>query len=151
MRRAASYVIMRNEGFRAEPYVCENGHATVGYGHKMTDEEPRRRYAREEAKRLFLEDLEKKLKLARRLLPEFDDYPVQVRVAVLDGCFRGCLSGSPKALRLMRESKWVEASEEYLDHRGYRKSKSQGTGVYKRMDRNAFVFKRYGQKLRGEL
>lgn len=150
LKRAAAYVIMRNEGFRSEPYVCANGRETVGYGHLVTSGAELRKYTREEAAELFYRDLDRKIVLARRLLPDFDSYPVQVGVAILDGCFRGDLSGSPKTLDLIRRGLWVEASEEYVDHEGYRKSKRLGTGVYKRMDRNAFVFRSYGQKIGGE-
>jgi hypothetical protein len=70
---------------------------------------------------------------------------------MLDGFFRGDLSGSPKTMRLINQGKWIEASREYLNHAEYRQSKIDKTGVYKRMDRNALMYLRYGQKLRGEL
>lgn len=147
LKRAATHVLMKNEGFRAKPYFCTNGHATVGYGHKIVDK-AKSIYTKAEAKILLGHDIDAKLKVCRRLLPAFDGYPVCVQVSILDGVFRGDLSGSPKTLKLIRQSKWVEASKEYLDNREYRKSKQNGTGVYKRMNRNAMVFLQYGEKLK---
>ena len=146
LKRAASYTLMKNEGFRAKPYLCTNGHATVGYGHKIIGK-VKPSYTKAEAKALLADDIGKKLKVCRRLLKDFDTYPVCVQVAILDGVFRGDLSGSPKTLRLMRQGRWVQASKEYLDHREYRLSKKNGTGVHKRMNRNALVFSRYGESL----
>lgn len=32
-------MIMRHEGFRDTPYLCPNGHLTIGYGHKITNKD----------------------------------------------------------------------------------------------------------------
>lgn len=151
LKRAARFVIGKNEGVSYTVYLDINGHKTIGVGHRLGANESFERIGKKEVAELFDKDIEEHLARCRRSLSNFDSYPVQVQVAILDGFYRGCLSGSPKALALLRSGKFVEASKEYLNHRGYRRSKREGTGVYKRMDRNALVLLRYGQKLRGNL
>jgi GH24 family phage-related lysozyme (muramidase) len=148
--RASTHVIKRNEGMRLKPYKDVNGHWTVGIGHKIVAGEKFGVITEKEALGLFRKDIKHHIKRARRLLPDFDKYPVCVRVAILDGVFRGCLGGSPRSLALIRKGEWKQAGEEYLDHAGYRKSKRLGTGVWRRMDRNALVFSRYAEYLAGK-
>jgi len=147
LRRVATYVIGKNEGVRYEPYKCSNGHWTIGIGHKIKRGESFGKIDRLTVQALFSKDMTEHLARCRRSLPDFDKYPVQVRVAILDGFYRGCLSASPKTLRLMRQGRFKAASAEYLDHREYRESTRLGTGVCKRMNWNAMVFRRYGEKL----
>ncbi len=144
--RAARFVIQRNEGIRLSAYTDTNGHKTIGIGHKVRDGESFTVIDKDTAYSLFQQDIQEHLTRCRRFFPKFDEYPVQVRVALLDGVYRGCLSGSPKARRLINAGDFIGASREYVDHKGYRRSRAAGTGVYKRMDRNALVFRRYGEK-----
>lgn len=150
LTKAARYVLQKNEGVRHTPYRDSNGHMSIGIGHKIQPGESFGRIDKAEVHRLFAKDIQKHLKRCRRFLRDFDKYPVCVQVHILDGFYRGCLSGSPKTLRLIRNGRWTEASKEYLRNREYKASKKANTGVYKRMDRNAMVFHRYGKKLGGE-
>jgi GH24 family phage-related lysozyme (muramidase) len=149
--RVASHVLKKNEGVRYEPYRDVYGFLTIGIGHKIKSGESFGRLTEQEVYDLFANDIQEHLKLCRKYFPKFDTYPICVQVAMLDGFFRGDLSGSPKTMRLINQGKWIEASREYLNHAEYRQSKIDKTGVYKRMDRNALMYLRYGQKLRGEL
>jgi len=145
--RAARFVIQKNEGVRYQVYTDTNGHQTIGIGHKVKPGESFGIIDDTKVQELFAEDIREHLVRCRKTLSNFDSHPVQVRVAILDGFYRGCLSGSPKTLELMRQGRFLEASDEYLDNREYRRSRAAGTGVYKRMDRNAMVFRSYGKKL----
>ena len=147
--KAARYVIQRNEGVKYKPYKDSNGHLTIGIGHKIVAGEKFRQIDDTIVEKLFAKDVQHHLRRCRRFLPQYDSYPVCVQVAILDGFYRGCLSGSPKTLRLIRKGRWTEASVEYLNNREYRISKKKKTGVYLRMKRNAVKFLRYGQKIRG--
>jgi GH24 family phage-related lysozyme (muramidase) len=149
--RAASHVLKKNEGVRYEAYRDVYGYVTIGIGHKVKPGEKFGRLTENEVYDLFAKDVAHHIKLCRKYFPKFDEYPVCVRVAILDGFFRGDLSGSPKTMRLMNQGRWDEASREYLNHAEYRKSKVDRTGVYKRMDRNALMFRRYGEHLAGNL
>lgn len=146
--RAATHVIKKNEGVRLKPYRDTNGYWTIGIGHKIKPGESFDSITKKQAVELFRKDIIHHIKRAKRLLPEFNKYPIVVRVAVLDGVYRGCLSGSPNTLALMRKGLWEKAAREYLNHAEYRDSKKSGTGVYKRMDRNALVFLRYAEYLK---
>lgn len=143
---AAKY-IEANEGRRNEPYKDSKGYLTVGVGHLVPKGQEKKYLGRKltdaEVDELFSRDLKAKADMARKKLGEsFDKLPDKAKVAVVDGFFRGDLSGSPKALKLIKEGKLKEAADEYLNHAEYRKSvesNKQGKphGVAKRMERNA--------------
>ena len=84
-------------------------------------------------------DIARKLKRSESLFPNFNKYSSEMKATLLDGVYRGDLSQSPKAIKLINQGKFKEASKEYLDHDGYRRSKAKKTGIYKRMDRNAEI------------
>jgi lysozyme len=148
--RARAY-IKANEGVKYAPYQDSKGYWTVGVGHLMTPAEIKamkgRRLSEQEVGDMFTRDLTEKEKLARaKLGPAYDRMPSDARIAVLDGVFRGDLSGSPKALKLLRDGKYAEAADEYLDHDEYRESvamnrRGKPHGVAKRMERNAQAFR----------
>ena len=84
----------------------------------------------------------------------WEKLPSIVQSAVLNGYFRGGLSGSPDAIKKMKAGKWKEAAIEYLDHGGYRRSlkgeKKRGRGglplgIAGRMERNAAIFYLFGK------
>lgn len=149
--KVASHVLKKNEGVRYEVYKDVYGFKTIGIGHKVKAGESFGKLSEQEVYDLFVKDASEKIKLCRKYFSKFDTYPICVQVAILDGFFRGDLSGSPKTMRLMNQGKWIEASREYLNHAEYKQSKREKTGVFKRMDKNALMYLRYGQKLRGEL
>ena len=90
-------------------------------------------------------DIDRKLKTAKRLFPKMESMSANLQGAVLDGVYRGDLSGSPDTIKLINQGKYKEAAKEYIRHEGYRSSKRGynkkgekiGRGIYKRMDRNA--------------
>ena len=93
---------------------------------------------------LFDIDVRQKIAAAQRKLSKFNSYPQYVRNAIVDGFFRGDLSGSKDTLALMNQGDFKAAAKEYLNHAGYRKSKAEGTGGAGRMERNAAVFATFG-------
>lgn len=150
MTRAWEY-IKANEGVRYEPYKDSKGLWTIGVGSLMSPEDIKaltgKKLTEKEVNYRFTRDLTAKEKLARaKLGPAFDRMPIDTRVAVLDGMFRGDLSGSPKTLKLLREGKFEEASTEYLNNAEYRDSvamnkRGKAHGVARRMERNAERFR----------
>lgn len=149
--KAASHVLEKNEGVRYEPYKDVYGYLTIGIGHRIKSGESFGKLSEQEVQDLFAKDMADHIKLCRKYFSKFDSYPICVQVAILDGFFRGDLSGSPKTMKLINQGRWIEASREYLNHAEYKQSKREKTGVFKRMDKNALMYLRYGQKLRGEL
>lgn len=157
LTRARAY-IRANEGVKYEPYKDSKGLWTVGVGSLMSPEDIRamkgRRLTEKEVEDRFTRDLKAKESLARgKLGPAYDRMSDEARIAVLDGVFRGDLSGSPKALKLLRDGKYTEAADEYLDNDEYRESvalneRGKPHGVAKRMERNAEAFRALGRTLK---
>lgn len=139
--------ISANEGLKNAPYKDSKGLWTVGIGHLMSPEEVRqlsgKTLSQQQVDEIFARDLSSKMSGAKKELgASYDKLPTGAKVAVLDGFFRGDLSGSPKALKLIRAGKLAEAADEYLDNDEYRASvalNKKGTphGVAGRMERNA--------------
>ena len=164
---------VREEGLRNQAYLDTSGNATVGIGHYMNGTARDRElfmqlfpnsnyddilYGREEltneqVRVLFNHDLQEKLALAGRLISEFENLPAYVQVAIVDGVFRGDLSGSPETLRLINAEEWDLVAGEYINNDEYRNSQRQGArhGVWQRMDRNAEAFRRYAEELNARL
>jgi GH24 family phage-related lysozyme (muramidase) len=144
---AAREYIKANEGVKNKPYKDSKGFWTVGIGHLMTPAEQKSMIGRtlsdQEVNDLFARDLASKAKMAKRELGKaYDTLPKEAKVAILDGFFRGDMSGSPEALKLIRAGKLAEAADEYLDNNEYRASvelnrSGEPHGVAGRMERNA--------------
>lgn len=143
--------IKANEGVKNAPYKDSKGLWTVGIGHLMTPEEIKsigtRKLSDQEVNDIFARDLNSKVKMVRTQLGKsYDALPTKAKVAIIDGFFRGDMSGSPKALELIRAGKLKEAADEYLDNKEYRDSvalnrKGKPHGVAGRMERNAQVLR----------
>lgn len=144
---AAREYIKANEGVKNQPYKDTKGFWTVGIGHLMTPQEIKsmagRTLSDQEINDIFARDLSSKVKMAKRELGKaYDTLPKEAKVAILDGFFRGDMSGSPKALELIRAGKLPEAADEYLNNKEYRESvalnkRGKKHGVAGRMERNA--------------
>tara|TARA_R100000008_G_C3586695_1_gene172999 strand:- start:2737 stop:3582 length:846 start_codon:yes stop_codon:yes gene_type:complete len=149
------------EGRPGYAYRDHKGYLTVGVGHLITKNDPVLRQVTgqyynavvsgrmplndNQMKQLFNIDVQSKIALARRNIRGYDKLPSYVQNAVVDGFFRGDLSGSPDTLGLMNQGNWSAAATEYLDNDEYRTSKKEGTGVAPRMERNASIFAAYGR------
>ena len=116
----------------------EGGSDTIAYGHKiMAGEDFSKGLTDSEAERLLEKDIRDKLSTARAKIGNFDGLPVTIKIAVLNGLFRGDMG--PKTMRLLSQNKFADAAKEYLNHKEYRTTKNQG--VKKRMDWNYNVIK----------
>lgn len=163
----------REEGVRTRVYRDTSGNLTIGIGHLMTmnDRElfeelfgqdegfnydhiisGRAELTREQVDTLFEHDLFRIIDRVERAIPEFNNLPGYVQIAITDGFFRGDLSGSPRTLELINNGDWDEVSAEYLDNNEYRASRRRGPrhGVWQRMDRNAAAFQRYADSLESQ-
>jgi GH24 family phage-related lysozyme (muramidase) len=139
-----------------EMYKDDKGNWTIGVGHLITEGEMDRfrgrKLTEQEIEDLFTEDLNKKFKLAKSELGKtFDNLSPQLKVAVIDGFFRGDLSGSPRTLELMQAGKWTDAAVEFLNNNEYRASlakikSGEEHGVAPRMERIAATILAEGSK-----
>ena len=144
LAKAAAAYIAANEGRRTKPYKDSKGKLTVGIGHLVLPGESAGPLTEEQVDELFAKDLAAKEQAAKAKLGDeaFNKLPEKAKVAVLDGFFRGDLSGSPKALGLLKEGKLSEAADDYLNNAEYRASVALNKagkphGVAARMERNA--------------
>lgn len=127
-------VIKGYEDFRAEPYD-DKGRLSVGYG---TVGQPGQVVTPEQAQQAAESHIRTTvLPQARRAIPQFDSLPENVRIAIVNGWYRGDMGGSPKTIALINEGRWAEAADEYLNNDEYRAAKASESGVATRMEANA--------------
>lgn len=159
-------VIMEWEGWRSVAYRLPGETLfTIGYGQQLGKDSQatlsrvsdgrlvidklvtgKQILTRQEGMMLLREAIAVKRAAAEKALPQFNAYPERVRAAIVDGFYRGDLSGSPETLRLIKAGKWSEASREFLDNQEYRTAVRRGMGgVVRRMDWRAAVFQSYGE------
>jgi hypothetical protein len=141
--------IRKHEGVRNQLYKDIYGNWTIGIGHLVKPEELKgftnRTLSNEEIETIFKDDLAKKMILIRKHFgKDFDKYSDNLKIVILDGYFRGDLSGSPKARLLIKTRKFSEAAKEYLANAEYLKAKRAGSGVAKRMETNANIIAKEG-------
>ena len=160
-RREAVQDLKQDEGLRLSTYRDDAGNPTIGYGHLIEEGDvamladlfdmPKesaeeivagtRPLTPQMAEVLFEKDVEEHIQKARKLVPKYEGLPNAVKVAILNGVYRGDLSGSPKTLRHINNGDWALAAVEYLNNKEYQRRKERGgDGVTKRMEKNAQVF-----------
>lgn len=76
----------------------------------------------DEMRQLFVADIRAKRRIADDEFPELYLYPTYVQAAIIDGFFWGMLPKSPKTIQLIKEGKFKEAGEEFLDNSSYRRN-----------------------------
>jgi len=149
----AFQVIRRHEGFRAKPYLDTNKNWTVGIGTligKGTDADLKASpfYGKEineaTAKDLATKAISEKIILAKKLVgPDtFSDFSPELQAQLVSGAYRGDITGSPKALKLLSQNDFAGAAREFLDNEEYRKAKAAKSGVATRMEEMASVIKK---------
>lgn len=132
-------------------YKDHKGYDTIGIGHLVTSKEKKnktfaKRLTEDQVIALFKKDIGAKLKTARSLFPKFDSYPSYLKIRLLDGIFRGDVSGSPTAIKLINAGKWAEAADEFLDNKEYKEAVAKGYGTGPRMKRIADAMRSMGRK-----
>lgn len=146
LQKAADY-IKRNEGIKNTLYRDSYGHWTIGIGHLVTPQElPKfkgRTLSEKEIMDLFNRDLNSKLQAAKRQFgPIFDTFSDDLKIAILDGYFRGDMPKSPNTIALLKQRRFKQAANEYLNNNEFRaalKPTSNAKGVAKRMQLNANI------------
>ena len=77
------------------------------------------------------------------MFPErYDSMDSGMREALVDMAFRGDIKSNNQFVKLLKEGRRDAAADEYLNHAGYRRSKKAGTGIHKRMERNAELLRK---------
>jgi hypothetical protein len=159
---------------RNEVYADSKGYPTIGIGHLVIPDDARNgvfkpnelqldrngnikrvKISDARAREIFKLDLTKKYNSIKREFPSFDKYPHNLKIAMMDGYFRGDLSGSPQTKNQIKQAmslylkdrkneavKYLEAAaNEYVDNKEYKLSKKMKQGVYSRMNNNAALIR----------
>lgn len=96
------------EGYATEPYQDTKGIWTNKAG--QTGEWLNRPF-----RDAFLHHVER----AKKILPDWRIYPTGLKAELMQACYRGDLTGSPKACQFMRSGLWEAAALEWLNHQEF--------------------------------
>jgi len=97
----------------------------------------RKGITKEQAYRLFEEDLKSHLETTKRLFPKFNEYPQYVKEALVNMVFRGEINTKHKTYNFIINDRWEEAAEEYLKRYDYKNAVANKIpGVIGRMEEN---------------
>lgn len=165
-------ILLKWEGKRNKVYdpIPNDGkyEPTIGIGHYLDRSDSRKTFEKillevnyddiyqgkseltdEQVKRLFNHDILEYVSTTKKLFPNFDTYPPYVREGLVNGVYRGDLTGSPKTRKLINEGDFDGASIEYLRNKEYQDAVKNGRrGIRSRMEYNAKVMKRYSKELK---
>lgn len=126
--------LVMEEGFSTGPYLDTKGVETSGVGQTGRF----RGQSFGDTFKVFEQE-------TRKLIPAYDALPEYAQSALISAAYRGDLQQSPKFRALFNAGKYSEAADEFLDNEDYRRSKKEGTGVAKRMERVAERIRRLGE------
>ena len=108
---------------------------TIGYGHYGEDVKPGQTITREEADVLLDKDIQKRIPAIMKAIPKFNNLSENLRKNIVSSWYRGSLSGSPKTIELINQSKFKEAAKEFLDNDEYRNAEKRNrSGIKSRME-----------------
>lgn len=102
-------------------------------------------------KNFFTEVLPVYIKRAENATKNFETLPEYVKSHIVSMAYRG--DWGPKTKKLLKEGRWEEAADEYLDHNNYKKGTQENAtkaekAVADRMKRNADALKKYAKEKR---
>lgn len=104
------------EGLRLNKYLDTTNNWTIGIGHKLTAAELKENLStitKEQAYSILEKDLDIAKQDAKRIFPQYDIYPENVKLALLDMAFNMGYSGLSKfttTIGLIKDRKFEEAS-----------------------------------------
>jgi GH24 family phage-related lysozyme (muramidase) len=124
------------------------GTLTIGYGTTRAvypEMKVGEKISEPKATELLKKGVEKIENKVKTLIPNYENFPKYVRLAIMNAKYRGDLG--PKTIELINQGKWSQVSKEYLEHKNY-KNPGNMTGVVKRMKANADAFDKYAEELK---
>jgi|DEB0MinimDraft_4_1074332.scaffolds.fasta_scaffold28693_1 GH24 family phage-related lysozyme (muramidase) len=113
------------EGFIPEAKIAFEGEMfpTIGYGRSDKTVKLGQKITQDEAKEDLKNNLiPSKIKIAKRLFPNYDSFSDNLKVELLQGIFRGDFKAGHETVKLINKGSWEEASEEFLNHKEYLKA-----------------------------
>lgn len=150
----ARNMLKQDEGKKPQLYKDTKNKWTIGYGHLIKSKEELKNYRNktltdQQIDALLDSDIKSKIKIAQELFPNFNQYNDELKMTLLNGIFRGDISGSPNTINLINKGLFKQAAKEYLDHGDYKaasKSNAKDKGVAIRMLRNAKIIAKQSNK-----
>lgn len=150
----ARNMLKQDEGKKPQLYKDTKNKWTIGYGHLIKSKEELKNYRNktltdQQIDALLDSDIKSKIKIAQELFPNFNQYNDELKMTLLNGIFRGDISGSPNTINLINKGLFKQAAKEYLDHGDYKaasKPNAKDKGVAIRMLRNAKIIAKQSNK-----
>lgn len=150
----ARNMLKQDEGKKPQLYKDTKNKWTIGYGHLIKSKEELKNYRNktltdQQIDALLDSDIKSKIKIAQELFPNFNQYNDEFKMTLLNGIFRGDISGSPNTINLINKGLFKQAAKEYLDHGDYKaasKPNAKDKGVAIRMLRNAKIIAKQSNK-----
>ena len=140
-RESLKNLLIEKEGRRSQKYKDKGGYS-IGIGHYITPEENKsgRIYgvnfrdglSTREMDYIFKKDLKSKIDVVRETLPDFDSYSDDIQNQFVGANFRGSFLQSPKTISLIKQKRYKDASNEFLNNKEYRTTKTPA--IRKRME-----------------
>ena len=141
------------EGFSEKAYkpVESEEYYTIGYGHYGSDVKKGDVWSDAQADAQLRTDIDARLPEIKKRIKNFDSMSIDLKKNIVSSWFRGSLSGSPKAIELINQGKYKEASEEFLNNQEYKNAAELGKpGIIKRMDATSKSLFDFGTTLENE-
>lgn len=114
-----------DEGYSPDVYADSKGNLTTGVGQtgKFMDGS-------------FKEAVATKVQAAKRLVPKFDELPVDIQYSILQAVYRGDAKADHDWISDINAGKFSDAAAELLDHKSYKQLKRRGVnnGVTRRLE-----------------
>lgn len=121
-------MLVEDEGYRPAMYYCTEGKPTVGIGHNLE-----RPLSDKAIAQIFDDDFREAERAAEAIFgDDWDEYPEHVRLAVVNMVFQmgePRFRGFEKAISLIKERLFVEASHEALDSKWARQTPKRARRV----------------------
>ena len=142
---AATQRIIELEGFIPEAKrVFENeDNFTIGYGKNDSSVKAGQKISQAEATEdLRLNLIPQKIKVAKRLFPNFDNFSDNLKVELLQGVFRGDFKSGHKTVKHINKGDFNKASTEFLNNNEYKSAQlpdSGKAGIVPRMESISFA------------
>lgn len=147
---AATQRIIELEGFipEAKRVFKDEDNFTIGYGKNDSSVKAGQKISQAEAAEdLKLNLIPQKIKVAKRLFPNFDNFSDNLKVELLQGVFRGDFKADHQTVKHINKGDFNKASTEFLNNNEYRDAQlpdSGKAGIVPRMESISLAMKNEG-------
>lgn len=130
----------------------DRGKQAIAYGHNLSDEEIAKKVfvngiTDEQATQVLKNDIERKRQETSGFIPKLNAFSEELRNALLVATFRGDLKKEHKTTKLINQGKFIEAADEFLNHKEYQKAPTNSE-LRKRLEGISNELRKYGESLK---